>query len=1016
MRRKPWHMSVGGACACFCTMIFAVCAFVPQKIWFVDAQENYYKAYWRNHRKIIERESLVDFFTFDEPSLPEYSDGSCKEDWFGIIDHVAPGVMMTKGRHGDGVKFDGDNDTFYALDTGWASLPDAFSIAFWVNLSPLPASQDIFCTWFPKHIGFLLDRGRLCFVWTSAASVKSVSYHFDKYKEFVHVAVVADRREGRIRMYENGICVAEEDCRDMVSCRWPFVIGKGNLSRNRAPLHGIIDDLAIWNRAISEKELHDIVASSHGLQDHFSSYGRRLSMGMKRSRARVAEKIGRFVAWVSPGIVSRMHWMLEGGVVPKVSIYLTGANLRSLDRAHAKSTRSGGLVPCEFVEAIVAFGGQTMECKMSPTGGTMYYPYTDRPAYALESVRSGMTFPGGYRRLELLPPEKAGWMVPLAISEIRRASDPGHALRRDCTLIELEVNGLKRGVYLMRDVSRMSVSQDDPAEILHYNSGRQPYRQRDAEMEYLSPATMDKATSCLVALLSAESKALLERRLVCAADLLAQDPFSPVPASFRLAAIRERLAQCKRCMQESTLSSLDDVPVSAAMFLGSNLCAWCITDELDFSGFTKLLPHGISATIHSSNTNVLSSSGAVFRPKNHPECATVTVSLESEDGSSRSVPLEFRVLPLSNAVPAVYVWSPIPVGRSHQTDAAVEIFDGHQAGAGGCCFDDFAKIRYRGNSSFLFEKKLMRIKARSAHHWLSDTGTKHLLAINASTDVLRVWNGLAFDLFRSFPRPGETPHCAPHVKVAELFVNGRYWSLIEFAERLDEYLWDDPKCIAFRHRVASPRSPFMRQSRPDVAVIDALDIYLDLENMLASADGSEESLSRIESRLDITSIIDYLILFSLFSNVNGGESDFWMQECLMYNPVSGKYFYIPWDFDDAMRVDVDLIETNLNRLLSGLDPGYNGLVLNRWRQLRATVLATDTVLAKYDDAISDHEPYLIFEHRSWLPALADEADIQKRIQSGRDMLSRRLEKMDRLFSERCGETAARRADKHLSGE
>lgn len=984
----------------FLAVICGICIFLPPQAWFVEAQENYYQAYWRKHKDIVDHESLTAFFTFDEPELPEYSDGHCREEWYGIIDHASTGVVKTKGRHGDGIKFNGDNDTFYAFAASWPEIPKAFSIAFWMRLSPLPCSQDIFCTWDPKHMGFRLDRGELAFSWTAPKAVESISYHFDKYKEYVHIAVVADRETGSIRLYENGVCVAEGDCSDLVSFRWFFALGKGNFSRNREPLHGVIDDLAIWDRAISETELREIVASPYGLQEHFSSASERFSLEKKRVRAKLKEKVGRCVACFLSSISSWGDLRGDLGANHQVSIYLPDSSWRSLARLHAQSMRSGILVSREYVDAFVTMDGQTLECEMSLAGGTMCYPYTDRLAYVLKPIRAEVVFPGGYRRIELLPPEKAGWLMPLAISSLRNQCNLGDALRKDCNLAQLEINGLMRGIYLVRDATHMCVCQDDPPEILHYSARKQPFRQRDAEKEYWTPTVIDDATLRLGAMFSPQRKELVEKQLSCTAKILEEDHFSPVPVAFRTA-IREQLALFQKDMAENVLSDIDNVPVSSSMMLGSNLCAWCITDALDFSCFTNMLPHGIAVAIQSDNTNLISNAGAVVRPAEHPELVTVTVSLTNERGFFRVVPMEFRVLPRKGLVPAIFVWSPILFGRAHQTDAALEIFADNGQNGLECCFDDFAKIRYRGNSSFFLGKKLLRIKTESPHHWFGKTGAKHMLAINASTDSLRVWNRLAFDLFRSFPRSGGVSNCAPHVGVAELFVNGRYWSLVEFAERLDEHLWGDPDYFAFRQRIASPRHPFMRQLRPDISSMDVLDMELDFETLLASTDRSAESLRRIKSKLDVTNIIDHMLLFSLFSNANGGASDFWMQECLMYDPSTGRYFYIPWDFDDSMRTDLGLIETNLDRLLAATDPEYNELVLKRWRELRATVLSTDSVLARYNDIVGGHAAYLPFEYNAWHVDKKEWDDIVGSIGAGREKIAYRLEKMDRLLAERC---------------
>lgn len=979
--------------------IFWLCSSQAPEAWLLDPHENYYRSSWREHALICERESINRFFTFDEPKLPDYSDGSCKEEWYNDIDYVAPGVVIAPGKHGKGIKFNGDNDTFYALDYAWNVSYESFSMALWLKLNSMPTSQDIICTWTPKHIGLRLDRGKLRFDWSCSNSLESISYDFKKYKEFVHIAVIADRTSRKIRLYENGRCMAEGDYGDLYPFRWQLAFGKGNFAHNRDPLHGTIDDFAIWSRAISENELHDIVSSQYGLQDHFSSSKRRLALSKKKIRADLMWKLGRFFTVFTRRSTSRSYNPPAQIETEPIRIYLRDPDQRKLARIHAKSSRSGSLASDDSVEAFVTISGKTTECKISLAGGTTYYPYTDRPAYAIEPLDAKATFPNGLRSIELRPPEKAGWIIPLAISEIRKECNLGHALRKDCSLARLNINGMNRGIYLMHDTSRLSVTQDYDRDVLYCQESNQPFLQKNAEIEQVSPMAIDKATCNLAVMLSPQSRESIERTITEAAEILSHDRTSSVPCHFRFKFIDQQLATCRKIISGYASSGLADMSITPAMFLASNPCPWCITSDIDTSRFSNALPNGTGVVFDSSNTNLIAKTGKVTRPAARPELVTLTATLTNDLGVIRSIPMQFRIMPLTNSPPAVFVWTPMPLGRTHRTKSKVEIFDFNITNGIARSFEGFAKIRYRGNTSFRGTKKLINIKTDRPHRWLSDSDTTHLLAINARTDIMRVWNKLAYDLFRSFPRLDSTPNIAPHVKTAELFVNGHYWSLIEFAERLDEHLWGDTELIAFRHRIAAPKIPYMRQASHDATQIDTLDTFLQLEDLLSSFDGSDEMLKQIIASLDITSVIDYMILFSLFANTNGGNCDFFMQDCLMYNPASKKFFYIPWDFDTLMLSRPGIIETNLNRLLAKAYPDYNNLVLGRWQELRKTVLSTEYVLAMYDRIASGHSEYLQFEYMKWYPDQTSNA--KALIELGREKMAYRLEKLDRLFAERC---------------
>lgn len=990
---------------------FGVCTTVSADKWFINAQEKYFDTYWIQRERIKEKESLETFLTFDEPDEPEYSRAERAEEYFRDMATAYSGVAKARGKHGYGLRFNGEDDSFFTMRHAWVNIPDMFSIAFWMKLEKLPVSQDIFCAWDPtlKNFGISLDMGKLSFAWPSRDSsgnicTDTLSYDFHKYGEFVHIAVIADKTNSKkIRLYENGICMAESEFSEFNSFRWQFMLGRGNFNRKRFPFHGTIDDLAVWNRAISENELHSIFKSPNGLKEYFSTRKENFTLWRRRVKAKAMEKLGSFFSLELPNSERSLKTQQIKYPRDSLSIYIREPNVRRLARAHARSRRSGcTLAPAAPVEAFASIGKQTTECRITLAGGTTVYPFTDRPAYIIEPAGNRKTFPNGTRRIELIPPEKGGWLVPLAVSEIRKRVDFGKTEHSDCDLIKLEINGLDRGIYLLRDASLMHSCQTDLSHIWKYKGPGQPFFQRKEELEYYSPEIIDKFTAELVAFLSDEDKSFITQKLSTAQMLLDLDVHSPVPHAIRRREIRENAGLCAEIFSFNFGGNVEKVPVLPQMFLGENLNDWCVTDDLDFSKFRNKLPADISVLFESSRTNIISDSGIVTRPLLRPELVTINAKLTNKNKGFRIVPLEFRVLPVTNALPALCLWTAAPIGRTHRTDALIDIFEFND-GSANSIYTDSASIRYRGNSSFIWPKKLISIKTENSHHWFGNTDTRHILTVDATTDRLRVWNSLAYDLFRSFPRSDGITNIAPHVKVAELFVNGKYWSLIEFAERVDEHLLGSSNRLIFRHQAAQPRNPVMRQTFPDISKYNAIETYLDFENLLSETNFTSDSLSQIKSRLDMTSIADLMILFSLFGNVNGINHSFAMQEDLIFDTTKGRFFYVPWDFELLSFRHTGIIENELNIILAKNDPEYNGLVYARWQELRRTVLTAENISAQLKWTVSKHVEYLPFEFNTWYKKKNRFNNIDLEIQNRCLALEMRLEQLDELFKEKFAE-------------
>lgn len=967
---------------------------LPPETWFRQRDERLANTYGWMRLKAIEANGLENYWTFDGP------------EWDGDGQETIPiphaGVRRVNGLSGLGLGFDGSSGCFYDTRHDWTISSNAFTMAFWLKEKRLPANQDILCTWGWVSFGIRLVDGSMRFEWSTSDGVKSVSYNFTKYDEFVHIAVVNDPSTGRVSIYENGIQKDSSESADIDPFRWQIVVGLANQERARFPFHGVIDEIALWNRALPDSEIQRLSKTKRNLDAIFFGRGERSRYLRKRTRTKIMRAMAHVAMSGSFDFARIRRAKTATSRLRHVNVYVADDAWRRMARAHARSRRSKTTSnpPSGTVSAIASIDGISSRCRISLGGGTLSYPHGERAPLAIEPEDSFAILPGGQRRVELLPPESAGWLAHLAISEIHRALAIGPGMRRDCEAVSLSVNGVSRGIYLMRDMTHMGATSSDPTRPWRYRDVSQPYTQMRVELASMRPAVPDDTALSLVPFLRPEEIESIKGRLAIAADIFWNDPFSPIPRKLRDERIRTSLNVCTDTID----SKRQDVPpLFEALLLGRNLAAWRVVEDLDFGWLARRLPEGWSVSFKSDNESVVASDGKVTRPDGDPAFAKVAVTLVSPAGDKNEKEFSFRAMPNNASMPSVFVWTATPFGRTHRTGATVQIFDTAQNAQ--CKFLSAVSsggIRYRGNSTFASKKKLLYIKVDAPHHFLGNTETRSLLCINAYTDPLRVCSSLSFELYRSFPAgPENSPHFAPHVRHAELFVNGAYRCLVEFAERVDADMLENKKCVVLRHTVSRPRKPVMRQSYPSLAESDGMGVYLDLERLLeANLDGSHTA--EVEARLDMTSVIDHMLLLSLFANANGWPNDRWLQEDVVYDFTTGKFSYVPWDYDCPMSSHAyGVIETDLDRMLLKFDPAHRKRVAARWKELRGEVLETSRVLRLYDELLSGHFAYLPTEACKWVVNgnVRDKDYFVRYRDSAREFLKTQLNLLDDTFAE-----------------
>jgi outer membrane protein assembly factor BamB len=190
------------------------------------------------------------------------------------------GATYAAGEVGQAFSFDGVNDRAQAADSPSLALTGSMTIEGWVLVKGFPAGA-------PADHGEILFRGddrggldpyslstepngTLNFQLTNASNHGASIAAPIATGQFVHVAATLDDATGEMKLYENGVVVAQA-----VTTVRPFAaldpasnpsIGIGNHggypnSPHNFPFYGLIDELSVYNRAISSTEVFGIYSA-----------------------------------------------------------------------------------------------------------------------------------------------------------------------------------------------------------------------------------------------------------------------------------------------------------------------------------------------------------------------------------------------------------------------------------------------------------------------------------------------------------------------------------------------------------------------------------------------------------------------------------------------------------------------------------------------------------------------------------------------------------------------------------
>lgn len=949
-------------------LAFAAANLASPRVLFVRPERALAKAEDALRRSVLSRGGIVALWTFDDPDPAAWMPPP-GEPGKPPPPAAAPGTTAVPGRFGSARRFSGDEDCWMRQEREWRDMPAGFSVTLWVRLRRFPVRQDVFATADAGQWGFRLDSGRIAFDATLTNGVATVSAPFARFREWTHLAAVSDPEAGTLSLWVDGEPVASVPAPGVAPRAWPFAFGSASCYKTRSPLRGDVDDAAVWSRPLHPDEIRRIARSDRPVAELFSTRSERLRVAAARAKREAFAALARLA--VPRPALRRIP--PEERPEP-VSLVLATSAARHLARAHARSRKSGCLVPsADAVPGFFTREGKTVPCLVSLHGSSSSYADSRRMAFSVVSSEPGAPLPGGARRLVLAPPERSGWAFPLAASIL--AEETGLPLAPDCRTAAVRLNGRSLGVYLARDFSLAGAGPFSAADFrAEKNRGRSQSRFATASArELAAPESLSPAVAAAAAaFLGPERAARAEGRLRDRFAAVLADTRSPLHPSFARDALEKAAAAIRAAGAETPPATA--VPLREELLLGGNPSAFRVCGDLGFDRFSRALAPGLSASFRSLDPEFLSDSGRVLaRPGTMPREVAAEAVVRDASGGEASFRLRFRIMPRTFGVPAVFLWCGSEADKIRRTDAAVAFFGAGEVraepdrllSATGPCGGG---IRWRGNTSYRFHaKKLFGFKTDFPHGLFGAGPTRAAAMLNGFTDRVFLGNRLAFGLFRAMPRPeGRPPNAAPRVVLAETFVNGVYYGLGEFAERIDRDLPGlEPGDVLFRHARVSPRVPEISAARPKPREGDFDAPLRAVEALFAEPPGAPDWAARAESAVDADNLADFELLTNLMGNLNGLGMTALFDEIPVWRPSDGKFRFVPWDFDGTLDGRLDWLAFPADAALLERDPAHRVRLARRWRELRAGPWSDDALGAAADALFREAAPAMVSDYAAW---------------------------------------------------
>ncbi len=923
------------------------------KILFDYPEMGIHHVLFRIGHKLAHHHGLAFFMSFDE-SHPIESVTHVRVD--------SPGTKSVVGRFGRARKINGESNSYVATRAYWDQVkPPDYTLSIWVKIDESRPDQEI---WYTESgvssIGLKLEEGRMTFCIPGTSQVQTLSYPFDAFKKFVNLVGVVNGTTGQAKLYEDGKLKAEAGVEVGTLPHRYVEFGKAQWNCFR----GSIDEAAVWQRALSGREVRTLARTRRSLLHRLDPFHVAI-LGCIRAYRQVVTTVLEAFYKLNP--LYNTYLPVKVGL-PKISFHFSNSDLRHFVRAHEESLLSGQRTDraANFKKIIAQINGKPMKVEICLDDTYNTEVLIRRPAYVIRPLPDAGD--DGIEPQRIYPTEAYTLFHP---------DSPFPAPLDPQSLVRFSVDGSVKGVYCVEPVDRMGSAWllDD---LRKMNNKDFPLRNswggKLSEAWKLTPEAQQANRDKIRHLLSCDF----------------QNPWSP----------REWSWQIRRQAQLFKDNGFTEHGMTPFDVLGDNPSPFYVLSDLD------LASAGANYVWTSSNTNLINATGRVTRPSGDLP-VDVVMTATARDGKAED--FRFRVVPGKPRLPALMLYINAPVVKISRQDFSATFYPagsnstprrltGFQNTGGG--------IKHHGNTSYAkAAKKPMSLRFDEPHHLFTETNTRHLYLLSGYSDDMRLKNKFSYDTFRSFASSGR-PRYAPEVSWTEVFVNGDYYGVFETCTRIHGSALgkkdkpDDFHNTPLLYKIRGVISLF---ADTNVDVFEAIlpgaddlsrrDAILGLMTFTSGAD-TETFRRDIAKHFDVDNLIDFTLLLNFTGNEDGRVTNFYLaRDAAEDSP----FFLIPWDYDKTFRERFLFLNNHLIGRMQREYPGFNEMLIQRWAELRTTVLAEQAVDARITEMERVLSGYMHWEYEL-VKMPPETSSYETNVAEFRRIVKLRLKKMDEVFS------------------
>ena len=860
--------------------------------------------YERKLTRELRKRGVVAYWDFDDIRVNEWGKNGLE---------ITDGTRVVAGKYGKARRFVPDENGYVESATLLNVLGSEHTVSCWIKLSAGPDEQCIF-----QYL--YVENDRLVYRIHSRRGKPELSCPLPPAGEFFHFAVAVGEAEGKAALYIDGIKKDEAAVE--------FVVHKPEAVRFGQHKYGpvadfVLDDVVFWNKPLTAEEVNGICVSDASVGESLVS-DTILRLSLVSS---VAKEMGMLAS-----VADMFNPFLHGGTademgIERIDLELSKADIKAFALYDDRRRRCGfsSLDTSKKRKVMIDRKGSTYKAKLEIVG-TQYdaqFRY-GRRAYAVHAIDGQQ---GNGTAFLLDPWEGRPFLLPGVAAALAARSGIGIPAPQFCLL---RINGGSIGIYMLRNQAGSAPLPWDMEAIDSVIRSLPVFREEVLD-------EFDKLAVRMFPLLENDTTSGWHGRKV----------------SHSISQQREYLVDHVVDDQQRT----DDTAVERMaafldekMFLGHNACKELVTADLDFS--TKVI-NGVNVRYSSSNTNVLSDSGHIVRPGSWGQSVVKVMVRLHCGGADGKKELEFSVLPRVALLPVLTI------------DTWNEVSDGKRVSAVGKLLDLSGKdspvtfssrVKYRGNSSLLQEKKYYSIKLDRARDLLGIGKRGTLLLTSGYHDRTLMKDKLSFDIFRGMGLT-DMPRYAPDFRFVELVVNGEYRGVYCLSDRVDGAMLEFDTTLADGQQPVLYKSMGTHASFRKVTKGSYLQKvphwkkgpywgpYEELMNFVATTD-SVDFARRVESVVDVNSVLDFELLLNFAADGEGARYNLYIAR----GPeADAGFFIVPWDYDKTYSKGLAVWLQNrlLERLHSDLS-GYNKRMQGRWRELRKLLLSEPAVMARID--------------------------------------------------------------------